>query len=106
MRRITGEMADIAEKTLQAAQRVVEQLHQKTRDLSETTLSATPRLTSRLEKALNLGEQIVNQTYGACASKEQKVTSQGLNLVGKPQIFSTKIFVLMPSRRLKRPLKV
>jgi ElaB/YqjD/DUF883 family membrane-anchored ribosome-binding protein len=61
VRRITGEMADIAEKTLQAARRVVEQLYQNTRQLAETALEEKRRLVSRLEKTLDLGEQIISQ---------------------------------------------
>jgi len=61
VRRITGEMADIAEKTLQAVREMVQQLHQNARHLAETTRDEKRRLAARLEKILDLGEQIVSQ---------------------------------------------
>lgn len=61
VRRITGEMADIADKTLRAAREVVQQLHQKAQRFPETAREETRRLAARLEKILNLGEQIVSQ---------------------------------------------
>ncbi|ACA59226.1 ISNCY-like element ISCde2 family transposase [Candidatus Desulforudis audaxviator] len=61
VRRITGEMADIAEKTLQDARNVVQHLHQQARHLAGTARDEKRRLAARLEKILDLGEQIVSQ---------------------------------------------
>lgn len=61
VRRITKELADIAEKTLQAARGVVQQLHQHARRLAGTAQDEKRRLAARLEKVLDLGEQIVSQ---------------------------------------------
>lgn len=51
VRRITGEMADIAEQTLKAARKVRQHL---TQNLANT-------VAARLEKALTLGEQVIKQ---------------------------------------------
>ena len=61
VRRITGEIADIADKTLQAAREVVKQLHQNAQRFTETARDETLCLAARLEKVLTLGEQIISQ---------------------------------------------
>lgn len=61
VRRITGEMADIAEKTLEAAREVVQQLRQGASHLAETARAGQQRLAARLEKTLALGERIIKQ---------------------------------------------
>lgn len=61
VRRITGKMADIADKTLQAAREVVQQLHRNARNLAGTARDEKRSLAARLEKILDLGEQIVSQ---------------------------------------------
>ena len=61
VRRITGEMADIAEKTLKAARGVVEHLRREAQNLARTVQARQQRLEVQLERALALGEQIIKQ---------------------------------------------
>ncbi len=61
VRRITGEMADIAEKTLKAARGVVEHLRREAENLAGTVRARQQRLAAHLEKALALGEQVIKQ---------------------------------------------
>jgi len=61
VRRITGEMADIAEKTLQSARDVIQHLRQETRHISDAVQTGQHRITAQLEKVLDLGERIVRQ---------------------------------------------
>lgn len=61
VRRITGEMADIAEKTLKAARGVVEHLRREAQNLAGTVRARQQRLAAQLEKALTLGEQVIKQ---------------------------------------------
>jgi IS5 family transposase len=61
VRRITGEMADIAEKTLKAARGVVEHLRREAQNLAGTVKARRQRLAVQLEKALALGEQVIKQ---------------------------------------------
>lgn len=58
VRQITGEMADIAEKTLQAGRELVQQLHQNAQHGGNIVQQ---RLTAQLENFLNLGEQVLRQ---------------------------------------------
>lgn len=54
VRRITGEMADIAERTLWAARRVVQGIAQNCHGVEQ-------RLVAQLESMLSLGDQVLEQ---------------------------------------------
>jgi len=61
VRQLTGEMADIATKTLEAAREVVQQLRQGVSHLAAAARAGQQRLAARLEKTLALGERIIKQ---------------------------------------------
>lgn len=61
VRRITGEMADIAEKTLQAGREIVQHLRRDAQHIGSFVQTQQQRLTAQLENFLNLGEQVLRQ---------------------------------------------
>jgi IS5 family transposase len=61
VRRITGEMADIAEKTLQAGREMVQHLHPSAQHTGNLVQTEQQRLATQLENFLNLGEQVLRQ---------------------------------------------
>lgn len=58
VRRITTEMADIAEKTLQAGREAAQHLRQHVQNLTNTVQVKQQRFTTQLEKVLDIGELI------------------------------------------------
>lgn len=61
VRRITTEMADIAEKTLHAGRKAAQHLRQHVQNLSDTVQAKQQRLTTQLEKVLDIGELVLKQ---------------------------------------------
>jgi len=55
VRQITGRTADIVEKTLKAARRAVQRLHQDVQDVKDFARDKKQRLIAQLEKFLDLG---------------------------------------------------
>lgn len=69
VRRITTEMADIAEKTLHAGRKAAQHLRQHVQNLSDTVQAKQQRLTTQLEKVLDIGELVLKQARQVCAGQ-------------------------------------